>query len=128
MTIPDRRLLYALVGWTLFVWVSRIRNVVTDDELSGGGKTGRIIVSVVFIAGAVALVLIRRSTPERLAPALKAFAVWTIGYWLIRGTGILLADHDGGFKAVHTVLAAVSIALALANWPQRRFAVAGAHE
>jgi hypothetical protein len=51
-----------------------------------------------------------------------ALAVATIGVWVVRTAGILLADHDPGFKTVHSVLALMSIGLA--GWALR--SVAGA--
>jgi hypothetical protein len=41
------------------------------------------------------------------------FCLWTIAFWSVRGAGLLLADHEVGFKVVHTVLAGVSIGLAV---------------
>jgi hypothetical protein len=43
----------------------------------------------------------------------------SVGYWLVRGTGILVADHDVGFKVVHTVLMVISIVLAMWAWRRR---------
>ena len=46
--------------------------------------------------------------------------VWTVGWWTIRGVGILLdGNHETGFKVVHTVLMVVSIALAMWAWARR---------
>jgi hypothetical protein len=39
---------------------------------------------------------------------------------VVRDVRILAADHAGGFKAVHTVLAVVSIALAALAWREAR--------
>ena len=50
---------------------------------------------------------------------LGAFALWTGGYWLVRGTQIILADHSLGFTLVHTVLMVVSIGLAGWAWVRR---------
>ena len=38
---------------------------------------------------------------------------WTVLVWTVRGGGILLDDHEVGFKVVHTVLAVCSIGLAV---------------
>lgn len=90
-----RRATLVLAGWTVFVWATRIKNA--------DGDVGAIVIAVGFVALAVA-VLIRR----RAAIALAAF---TIVVWLVRTPMILLHQHDGGFKAVHTVLALVSLGL-----------------
>jgi hypothetical protein len=49
------------------------------------------------------------------AVLLRVFAIWTIWVWGTRIFNILRDDHGAGFKAVHTVLAVVSIALAIAT-------------
>ena len=45
---------------------------------------------------------------------LRAFSVWTVYVWVTRIVNILGDDHSAGFKAVHTMLALVSVAFALA--------------
>jgi hypothetical protein len=48
---------------------------------------------------------------------LRAFSVWTVYVWVTRIWNILRDDSTStGFKAVHSVLAVVSIALAVAAW------------
>jgi hypothetical protein len=54
---------------------------------------------------------------RRDALLLRAFAGWTIFIWATRILNILRdgdPDHGFGFKAVHVVLAAVSVAFAVA--------------
>ncbi|MBH02065.1 MAG: hypothetical protein CL469_05305 [Acidimicrobiaceae bacterium] len=46
----------------------------------------------------------------RLVPA---FCIWTITYWIVQSVGILIADHEAGFKIVHACIAVVFILLAL---------------
>ena len=59
---------------------------------------------------------VRRVT-RRQSLLLYIFSIWTVWVW---GTRIwnIWRDHerDAAFKAVHTVLAAVSVALAIAAW------------
>jgi hypothetical protein len=64
---------------------------------------------------------------------IRAFAVWTVYVWGTRTWNIWrdhAPNHGTGFKLVHTVLAVISVALALATWAvvtraqQRRAAVA----
>ncbi len=53
------------------------------------------------------------------ALVLRLFAVWTVWVWGTRIWNILGdddPDHGFGFKAVHVVLAIVSVALAVVAW------------
>jgi hypothetical protein len=47
---------------------------------------------------------------------LRAFAVWTVWVWGTRIWNIWGDDHGVGFKVVHSVLALVSVAFAVACW------------
>lgn len=47
---------------------------------------------------------------------LRAAAIWTVYVWGTRIWNIWRDDHDLAFKAVHTVLAVVSVAFAVAIW------------
>ncbi|HEV3226680.1 MAG TPA: hypothetical protein VGZ52_07590 [Acidimicrobiales bacterium] len=86
--------LFALVGWTAFVWLGRVRN------------GGSLLLAASFLVLA-ALALWRRGH------WITALAGWTVAVWVVR-TPMILADHQSGaFKAVHTVLAVVSIGLAI---------------
>ena len=102
--------LAVLVGWTLFLWSSRLRNVLGNDDLDGWGVTWRVAVVVVFVVLALAAATGR---------GVGVLVWWTVGYWLVRGGGILLDDHDAGFKAIHTALMVVSIAGAMWVWQTR---------
>lgn len=86
---------YALVAWTVFVWAGRIRN---------GGSV--LLAASFLVLAAVAL--------WRRGWWVTALAAYTVAVWAIRTPVILLHDHPAGFKVVHTVLAVVSIALAIA--------------
>lgn len=108
-----------LIGWTLFVWLTRARNIVTDDDLSTGEAVWRLAVVVAFVGLAVALVVARRSDRLPVTPVLGVTVIWTIGYWLVRGTGIIIDDHELGFTIVHTVLMAISIGLVAWAWRRR---------
>jgi hypothetical protein len=112
----------ALVVWTFFVWTTRIGNIWRDDDLDTAGKWGRTALAASFTVLAVAVVvaLWRRSGPARLAVVVGALAAWTTAVWLVRGTGIVLGDHEVGFKVVHTVLAVVSIILSALAWRETR--------
>jgi hypothetical protein len=47
---------------------------------------------------------------------LRAFALWTAWVWGTRIWNIWRDDHGLGFKVVHSVLALVSVAFAVATW------------
>ena len=127
------RLLWLLVGWTAIVWVGRIRNLVGDADIAGGARAWRIVVAVLFLglAAVVATVPLGlwHRRPLGSTRLVAIFYLWTIAFWSVRGAGLLLGDHEAGFKVVHTVLAGASIALAvLLQRADRRLAVdAAAH-
>jgi hypothetical protein len=100
-----------LVLWTVLVWVSRIRNVLGDEDLDGFGTTWRLGAAIIFIAlGLACGSWLLRGKPGGVA--LMVLAVWSVCYWLVRGIGILLdSNHDASFKVVHTVLMLVTFAL-----------------
>ncbi len=94
-TRPSRRWpLYAFVAWTVFVWAGRIRN---------GGSV--LLAGTFLVLAAIAL--------WRRRHWVTALAAWTVVVWAVRTPVILVHDHPVGFKVVHTVLAVVSIALAV---------------
>jgi len=85
---------WALLGWTVFVWIGRIRN----------GGSLLLALSFLVLAG-LAL--------WRVRPFLTLSAAWTVGVWVVRTPYILVHDHPADFKIVHTVLAVVSVGLAV---------------
>lgn len=100
---------WVLIAWTVFLWVSRTRNVINNDELTTSGRTIRIAIAVLFVVLAAATaVAVRKRKPQ----VIVGFLTWTVGYWLVRGVGILIdGDYSVGFKAIHTVLMVVSLTL-----------------
>jgi hypothetical protein len=106
-----------LVGWTLFVWTTRIFNVWGDADLDTGEKLGRtgLALSFTLLALAVLAALWRGSARLRLV-AVSALAAWTVTVWVVRDIRIVAADHDVGFTVVHVVLGVVSIVLAPWAW------------
>ena len=116
-----------LVAWTAFVWISRLRNVLGNDDLSSAAELWRIAVVVVFVAlagGALWAWRSRDDEPGRSRWPLRVLCVWTVGFWTVRGVGIVLDDHTVGFTVVHTVLMAISIGLAVWAWPRSRESMA----
>ena len=111
----------ALVAWTFLVWTTRIANIWRDADLATGERWGRTLLAVSFTVLAIAAgVALWRRLLQATVVAVGALAAWTIAVWAVRGVGILAGDHDPGFKAVHTVLAVVSIGLALLAWREIR--------
>jgi hypothetical protein len=51
---------------------------------------------------------------KRAAKVLVAAGVWTLYVWITRMWNIARDDHAFGFKAVHAVLAVISIAFGIA--------------
>lgn len=123
--VMETRLRPALVLsiWTVFVWTTRVRNIWTDDSLTTGGQLWRTAIAVTFTVFAVVTFVAwvrargERGATSRTAMWIRAFAVWTLGVWVVRGAQIAVADHTVAFKVVHAALAAVSVGLAL--WADR---------
>jgi hypothetical protein len=111
----------ALVVWTFFVWTTRIANIWRDEALDGSEKLGRtgLALSFTLLAIAVVVTIVRRASQASLV-AVGALAGWSVAVWVVRDGRILFADHDVAFKAVHTVLAVVSIVLAWFAWREAR--------
>jgi hypothetical protein len=55
-----------------------------------------------------------RPITRRAAKVLVAACVWTLYVWITRMWNIANDDHSFGFKAVHAVLAVISIAFGIA--------------
>jgi hypothetical protein len=98
-------MLWALPVWTLLIWTTRVRNILGNR----GHSAVELIVPLVLTALAVAALVDRRR-------GLRPLALVTVGIWAVRLPFVLVHDHPAGFKVVHAVLAAVSIALAVAAW------------
>lgn len=123
----DRLAVPILVAWTAFVWISRVRNILDDDNLSGAAEGWRVAVAVAFISLAGSALWAWRSRtddPDRALWLVRVLCGWTVGYWIVRGGGIVLDDRSLGFTVVHTVLMAISIGLAVWAWPQPRESMA----
>jgi hypothetical protein len=102
---------WAFAAWTVFVWGTRIRNILADD---GGVPTLLAAVALTVLGLLVALGAATRS--RWLARVVPIAAVATFVTWAVRVPQILLHDHEVGFVVVHVVLAAVSVALAAGAW------------
>jgi len=115
---------------TLVIWTTRIPLAWTNDEDSVAAKVAwSLPITAFWVAAAVLLGLLladrARSTPW-FATVAKAFAIGTIAYWALRLPMILVAEPPASvtsaaaFKAVHAVLAAVSITAAAMAWRSLR--------
>ena len=109
--------LWVLVASTLLVWIIRIYNLLNDNEISNGERIWSLLVAAIFLLAAMAVVKVlvgnwrdRNLLNSRLVPA---FCVWTATWWIVRTVGILIADHEAGFKIVHACIAVIFILLAL---------------
>ena len=100
-----------LSGWTLFVWVGRLRNIAADETLSGWALAWRAGLSATFVGLALALLFAVFVRPSATRPAALVLATVGIAVWAVRGIDIALGDHSAAFIAVHTVLAIVTIGL-----------------
>ena len=118
---------WALVVWTVFVWGGRVRNALGDPDLSGGGRTGPLLLAATFlvpaVALAVALVVSGRQQAHDRGPVralVGALGLWTVCVWVVRAADIVLGgDHPVPFVVVHVVLAAVSVGLSVAALRQQ---------
>jgi len=62
----DAVILRAAAGWTLFIWVTRIRNILGDETRSTGFKAVHVALAVVSVAFAVAVWRVAtRSRPSK---------------------------------------------------------------
>lgn len=110
------RFVLALVGWTFFVWTTRIRNIWTDEALTTGEQWARTALAGSFTVLAVGVVVALVQRASWLRAAVGALGVWSVLVWVVRSVGIATADHDLGFVVVHLVLAVVSALLSGLAW------------
>lgn len=112
-------LVYAFAAWSVFVWGTRISNILGDEVASTADKALDLTVAGGLTALALAAAL--AAWRGRPAWALPALVVATVAVWAVRTPLILLdGGHGVAFKVVHAALAAVSVTLALAAWRQAR--------
>lgn len=107
--------LVATVGWTLFVWIQRVRNALGDASLGDGALVGVLLLSASFVIGALVVAWLAwrgRGAPVSLA---LVRVVWLLTAWSTvasRITDIAVAgEHEVGFVAVHTVIGLASVML-----------------
>lgn len=97
-------------AWMTFVWSTRIKNAVGDSTLGTGGQVIAYGLSAVGLIGAAVLVA---AAWKSVATALVVpIGIVHSAIWVVRGIAIAVGSRAVGFKAVHIVLAVISIALA----------------
>jgi len=112
---------WILVIWTLAIWGGRLRNIITDNELTGVERIVSLGVAVGLIAAACALLWAMVRGASWKGRALAALVVLGIARWTLRGPVILLSDDwETSFKIVHTILWLGTVALSLAAWREHR--------
>jgi hypothetical protein len=116
----DRRPVVALGAWTVFLWITRIKNALGDAAMTDGGKAVALLTSALFLlAAAVVTAAVWRRVPGA-GRAAAAFAVVSIVYWIVRAVTIVVRDHPLGFTLVHTALALITVGLAVLVLRARR--------
>ena len=55
MSRTDALILRAAAAWTIFIWVTRIRNILGDDTRSTGFKVIHSVLALVSVAFAIAI-------------------------------------------------------------------------
>src|SRR5688500_17680353 len=91
--MPSRSRALVLAGWTLFVWATRIRNALADDDLSAGAKAVAVTTAVVFTVGGVAVAGVALNRSRQLRVVVNLLVVVTAIYWPVRIVQIILRDH-----------------------------------
>ena len=110
-----------LIVWTLAIWGSRLRNIQSDDDLTGADRIVAIGVAYAFLATATATgAAILRRSPWETYPLMALVAIGIVR-WTLRGPMILFSSEwETSFKVVHTVLWLVTIALSVLAWREHR--------
>jgi hypothetical protein len=104
----------AFGAWSAGIWLTRIRNILTDDSLDAGGRVLWLVPALVLGLGGLVALWAWWQGRAALARPLAAVLLATIVYWPVRTVIMLFGDHSAAFRLVHLVLAAVSVGLALA--------------
>ena len=55
MSRTDALILRTAAAWTIFIWITRIRNILGDDTRSTGFKAVHTVLAVVSVAFAIAI-------------------------------------------------------------------------
>lgn len=100
-------------AWNAAIWLSRVRNILADQELDRAAKALWLVPAVVFgLGGLLALWSWWRGRSAVVLPLMGVLAA-TLFYWPIRIVFILFDGRSAAFRIVHLLLAVVSVGLAL---------------
>ena len=83
-----------------------------NDQLNGAEVAWRLVAAAIFLtlASVVLFHMMRGANSRRW---LQLLVIWSVGFWIIRGGGILFdSQRTLGFKTVHTLLMFGTFALA----------------
>ncbi len=108
-----RRTAVLLAAWTLFVWLTRVRNAVGDDDLGNTGKAGALVLSASFVVLACLVLDATVRHGDRRGALVALLGLWTLVVWPVRVGQIATADHGAGFVVVHVALGVLSVAFAV---------------
>lgn len=122
--------LILLVGWTAFIWLTRIKNAWSASDETTGAKVVSTVTAVLLLVAAVAVARVLVVARRRALTAVEGRLVMILGagtivVWAVRIPQILLGDEGVPFKVVHAVLGGISIALALLSMRVARVDEAG---
>ncbi len=113
-TRSGRAIRSLLIVWTVAIWGSRLRNIVVDDELGGLERVTSLAVALFLIAAAIAVGVSMVKEVAWHGRALGVLVVAGIARFTTRGIAILASSEwETGFKVVHTMLWAVTVALSV---------------
>jgi hypothetical protein len=105
---------------TLVIWGNRIWLAWTNDSDTVARKIVWSTPITLFVLAAAAVAVLLAKGVDTSAPGfrrlVRVFAGATVVFWAVRAPMIGLADHEVAFKVVHAVLAAASVAAAVAAW------------
>lgn len=100
----------AFGAWTVFVWGTRVKTAVGDDDATAFAKAAVVVWALTLVVAGVAVIVARR--PEVVRAALGL----TIASWAVAAVSMLTGGRGAAFVTVHLTLAAISIALGLAAY------------
>jgi hypothetical protein len=113
--VADRSRSWPALGlavWTLFVWLTRVRNAIGDGDLGFGERATSLFLAASFVVLACLVLHAATRRRDRLGRDVLVLAGWTTVVWIVRGISIATGDHSVGFVVVHLVLGVISVALA----------------
>ena len=100
----------AFGAWTVFVWGTRIRTALGDDDMAAAAKAAVVVWSLTLVAAGVLVIVRRRQEVVRAVLGL------TVASWAVAAVSMLTGARGAAFVAVHLTLAALSIAIGVAAY------------